>query len=696
MSRIGFFLVFILCPFLGMAQGAKMLAEAGDRAFAHGDYDAAISKYKAALVQTPADAKTLFKLGVTLLSSDKKYDALGYLQKSYELKKDISPEIDYYMGHAFQENLRFKEALEHFYRFKKKHKKLSAIADQKIEQCILGDSLMKTPVATYVEPYEYPINTIYNDYSPLLDSGETTLIFTSARDTTEYDPRAKNQLFETILFSEKIAGKWTEPRGLSKEINNPAHDAATFLAADGKSLVIYYGDSRNLFTTRFSNSGYMIDYKNGAWSKPEPLPASINSVGWESSGCISPDGRYFFFSSDRSEGYGELDIYMSELQYDGTWGDPINLGPGINTPGNEDAPFMHADGTLYFASEGHENLGSFDIFKTRFRGTSWIKPENVGYPINTPEYESYFHISPNKKHAYFTSIRKEGVGKTDIYFAELPTGKMDAPAVATRTRAYSLNRSDSIFASIRSNTQVKVPDSVLAKNASKIDSLMSKENVDKGQEWEFSVATELRGKVIDEENGLPLHAQIVLVNNKTNKILTRAMTNSKTGAFIIIIPHGGNFGLSASVDGYLFNSINFDVPSFAESQTIETAIPMSRAEVGAKSVLRNIFFDTGKALLKKESISELNRIVDLLTRNTRLRVQINGHTDSFGDDSTNKVLSLKRAQAVVDYLIVKGIDTSRLQAVGYGEERPLVSNDDEEGGREINRRTEIEVVELTK
>jgi outer membrane protein OmpA-like peptidoglycan-associated protein len=209
------------------------------------------------------------------------------------------------------------------------------------------------------------------------------------------------------------------------------------------------------------------------------------------------------------------------------------------------------------------------------------------------------------------------------------------------------------------------------------------------------VATEFRGKVLDDSDGKPLHAEIVLVDNKTNKILTRAYSNKRNGVFIIIIPHGGNYGLSASCEGYLFTSLNFDVPAFASSQTLETSILMSKAEVGSKSTLKNIFFDSGKSDLRAESVSELKRLVDLLSNNPRLRVQINGHTDSFGDNLTNKNLSLKRAQAVVDYLIKQGIASTRVKAVGYGEERPLVSNDDEEEGREINRRTEIEVVEVT-
>lgn len=143
----------------------------------------------------------------------------------------------------------------------------------------------------------------------------------------------------------------------------------------------------------------------------------------------------------------------------------------------------------------------------------------------------------------------------------------------------------------------------------------------------------------------------------------------------------------------MFNSINFNLPKFAEFQEIDTHIIMVRAEVGNKVVLKNIFFDTGKAALKPESIAEIEKIRELLAANPALKVRINGHTDNTGTAATNKVLSLQRATAVVDYLVSKGIDASRLTAKGYGSERPIVSNDDEEGGREINRRTEIEITE---
>jgi outer membrane protein OmpA-like peptidoglycan-associated protein len=209
---------------------------------------------------------------------------------------------------------------------------------------------------------------------------------------------------------------------------------------------------------------------------------------------------------------------------------------------------------------------------------------------------------------------------------------------------------------------------------------------------DMKVVTLLKGKVIDETSAAPLSAVISLVNNETNQVITKINANPTTGEFELVIPHGGNYGVATEKAGYLFNSINFNLPQFAEYQEIDTHIIMVKAEIGSKVVLKNIFFDVGKADLKPESIAEVENIRELLLANTALKVQINGHTDNSGNAASNKALSLKRASAVVNYLSQKGIAAGRLSAKGYGSERPIVSNDDEEGGRAINRRTEIEII----
>jgi outer membrane protein OmpA-like peptidoglycan-associated protein len=212
----------------------------------------------------------------------------------------------------------------------------------------------------------------------------------------------------------------------------------------------------------------------------------------------------------------------------------------------------------------------------------------------------------------------------------------------------------------------------------------------------LQIVTILKGKVIDAGSSQPLYAVITLVNNENNEVIERISSDGTTGDFELVIPHGGNYGVATESQGYLFNSINFNVPQFAELVQIDTHILMVKAEVGSKVVLKNIFFDTGKSELKPESLSELEKVKTLLTENASIKMQINGHTDNTGNPETNKALSLQRAEAVMRYLVENGVDAGRLSAKGFGAERPLVSNDDEQEGREINRRTEIEIIEATK
>jgi outer membrane protein OmpA-like peptidoglycan-associated protein len=206
------------------------------------------------------------------------------------------------------------------------------------------------------------------------------------------------------------------------------------------------------------------------------------------------------------------------------------------------------------------------------------------------------------------------------------------------------------------------------------------------------VVTVFKGKVLDAKTGLPVGAEVKMIDNQNNTVTAKAFADSQTGEFELIVPEGGNYGVSTSKKGYLFNSINFDLPQFSEYQEIDVSILLDKAEVGTKMVLKNIFFDSGSSDLRTESLGELEVIKDLLMNSPDLRVQINGHTDDIGNSVYNKLLSKKRAQSVVNYLIANGINTDRLEAKGFGEEQPLVSNDDEIGGREINRRTEIEIL----
>lgn len=649
-----------VCQIICQAQPIKKFIDQGDKLYGRQEFAKARIAYEAAEKIDPNDAKVQLKLGLTYLSSSPKFQSLNYLERAYKLNQQIDPDIHYYLGMSNQLNFHFKKAQKHYELYKERNKRMTVLCDHKIEECQRADSLMANAVSAIVKVMEWPINSPFDDYGPLLNAAEDKLIFTSARDSTFFDKRNKT-LFEEILISELKDGEWSVPQKISSNINNPFHDAAASLSRDGNTLIIYYGEG--------SGDLYRSDFDGKEWSKPVSMGPFINGpASNETSGCFTPDGKKFYFSSDRPEGYGGLDLYVTTMDQFGEWTNAVNLGPEINTPGNEDAPFLYNDSTLYFGSDTHPGLGNYDIFKAVSVKGKWQKPTNLGYPINTAEYENFFHLSQDKKRGYYASVRQEGVGRTDLCMVtflepEIPVVEMEEEVAEEMAETVQEPATDAF-----------------------VDPLISLQK-------DLGIATALKGIVIDEQSSTPLRAQIVLINNETNTIVARVYSSASTGEFTIDIPHGGNYGINTSVDGYLFNSMNFEVPTFSEYKEIDTSILMAKAEAGSKVILKNVFFDSGKADLKKESLGELERIVSLLLKNETIRLQVNGHTDSAGDDASNKALSLKRAQAVVTFLINNGISKERLSAVGYGEERPLVSNDDEMEGREINRRTEIEILE---
>ena len=651
----------ILCSFIVSAQDQKTLIANGDKFYGKKDYKNALATYLAAQEINPDDAYLNFKIGLTYLYSETKSKAATYIDKAYRLNPAVNPDIDYHLGIAFQNTNSFKLAIEHFERFKKKRSNLASIADEKIAECQVADSLSQNELNVIIENLGEGVNTPYNDYSPIISADGNTLIFTSNR--TDDPARAKaNANFEDIFVSYKNANKWSVPKPISQNINIKYNDAAASLSPDGKTLFLYYEEGEGDIYTSTRNGE--------AWSEPKPLNKNINTaMFWETCASVTSDGKKLFFASNRPGGIGELDIYVSQQDAKGDWGKAVNLGPIINTPNNEDSPFIHHDGTtLYFSSDGHPRLGNSDIFVSEFVNNKWKKPENMGYPLNSWEYDGFFTLSPDKKKGYFSTAKEGGLGDADIYsitFLEPKYKPKPKPVVA------------------------------------KVEEQKAKQEIPKSEEFVApeieihkiaKVVTLLKGKVIDERNAAPLSAVISLVDNVTNKVLTKLNSNPTTGEFELVIPHGGNYGVATEKAGYLFNSINFNLPQFAEYQEIDTHIIMVKAEIGSKVVLRNVFFDIGKSDLKLESVAEVENIRELLVRDAHLRVQINGHTDNSGNAASNKALSLKRASSVVDYLVKKGIAASRLSAKGYGSDRPIVSNDDEEGGRSINRRTEIEII----
>jgi outer membrane protein OmpA-like peptidoglycan-associated protein len=690
-------LLFVFSTMLTAYTQSKELIDKGDKLFMKKDYTNALKSYLSA--GDSEDADTNFRIGLCYLYTESKSKAVPYLEKAYRIKPAVDLDIQYHLGLAYQNNHQYALAKKHYEEWSAKNRKLAHIASDKIQQCIIGDSLTRTPVHVKIENIGDGINTPFHEYSPLVTSDGNMMVFTSNRTTDNYKAKSGTN-FEDIYITYKNNNGWGTPEKISSKINIKYNDAAAYLSGDGNTLILYYEDG--------AGDLYIAQREGNTWTEPTPLNKNINTpMFWETSASLSADGKKIFFSSNRPGGKGDLDIWMSERDAKGEWGKAVNLGPTINTSGTEDSPYIHPDGvTLYFSSNGHPSMGSNDIFMSEYKDGRWQKPVNLGYPINSIEYDGFFTISEDKKTGYYSAIRPDGLGSADIYkitFLPPPVNE-EHPVVYARNRDESTLQPDLIQETedvIKVEETSDVMEEPTLQQEVKVDTpsvVHEEQYIDPTitLQKELKIVTILKGQVIDELTAQPLAATIILVNNETNTIITRIKTKAEDGAFEITIPHGGNYGVSTEKAGYLFNSINFNLPQFAEYQEIDTHIIMVKAEIGSKVILKNVFFDIGKADLKPESIAEVENIKALLLANPGLVVQINGHTDNTGNAATNKTLSLKRATSVVQYLIEKGISESRLSAKGFGSERPIVSNDDEDEGRAINRRTEIEILDTKK
>jgi outer membrane protein OmpA-like peptidoglycan-associated protein len=323
---------------------------------------------------------------------------------------------------------------------------------------------------------------------------------------------------------------------------------------------------------------------------------------------------------------------------------------------------MHPDGrTLYFSSEGHNSMGGYDLFKTVYENGQWTKPENLGYPINTPDNDVYFVLSADGRHGYYASAKSGGEGEKDIYLI----------TILGPIKPVMQNNEDNLIASIARPTE---------------DVVVEKKEVKKVR------LTILKGTVKDQATLEPLEAQITIIDNEKNEVINKLNTNGITGKYLATLPSGKNYGIRVEKENYSFHSENFIIPPAQDYQEITKDILLQNLEVGTNIVLENIFFDFDKATLRDESQAELEKLLEFMENNSNIRVEISGHTDSYGSDDYNKDLSNRRAESVVNWLKKHGISETRLEYKGYGEEKPRATNDTEEG-RQLNRRVEMTIIE---
>lgn len=505
-----------------------------------------------------------------------------------------------------------------------------------LDNCAFARHAIQQPVPFEPVNLGPGVNTAQPEYYPAITADDATLLLT--RRIKADDPRIGEQ--EDFFVSDRGPdGTWGTSRGI-RSVNTERNEGAGTLSPDGRFIIFTacafadgsYGEGRK----GLGSCDLFISRRIGdRWSPPQNLGPPVNSRNWESQPSLASDGRtlYFVRGTQARDGVRNTDIYVTSLQADGAWSVPEKLGPNVNTPHQEESVQIHPDGrTLYFSSNGHPGMGGLDIYMSRKQedGT-WGQALNLGHPINSGADENSLLVNAAGDVAYFASDRPGGFGDLDLYSFDLYAEARPLPV------------------------------------------------------------TYLRGKVRDKATGKPVEADVELYAVNTGDLATAAYSDPQTGEFLVCLPTGTTYALNASAEGYLFYSENYEVPAGAVQASYTLDVPLSPLTAGSVIALRNIFFNTASYELLAASNAELDKLVQLLKVNGGLRIELGGHTDDVGNDAANQQLSERRANAVRDHLVAKGIDGSRITAKGYGESKPIATNDTEEG-RALNRRTEVTVL----
>lgn len=505
---------------------------------------------------------------------------------------------------------------------------------QNMEKCTNAENLLKHPVEFNCVNLGDNINSEDDEYWPSLTVDGKTIIFTRLVGSHDVSG-GKHVLAQEDFYTSKLVNNVWQPSVPLTELNTAYNEGAQSISTDGK-LIFFTACTRS--DGRGSCDIYYSRNKGGVWSVPQNAGSPVNTSAWESQPSISANGETLYFVSNRSGGKGGMDIWKCDLQGFsewGTpeWGNPVNLGDSINTPGNEISPFIHSDGkTLYFASDYWPGMGGYDIFFSRLKGENqWSSPKNLGYPINTYKDEQGLVVDASGKNAYYSSDRPGSKGM-DIYSFELHKEARPGPV------------------------------------------------------------SYIKGKVTDAETGKPVCAKVELIDLGNTKSVINGESCWDKGEFLMCLPLGKEYAFNVSREGYLFYSANFELKEKTEIiDPYILDIKLKRIKVGGFVVLRNVFFNTNSFDLLPESKVELQKLIDFLNLNKLVSIEIGGHTDNVGGQEMNQKLSEDRAKEVYNYLIDNGIQTRRMTFAGYGFSKPMSTNETPEG-RALNRRTEFVIV----
>lgn len=639
--RLGAVSFFVIIFLLGCSPEKRIM-----KSLRFGKYQNVITYYKSVLEKDPNNSKANYYTAESYrLSNRIKESEPFYAKAKGGVNRDS---VTLFYAQALKANGKYNEAksqLEDLV-MSTKDEDFKGQVQREIDGLNYIDELSRKHSYYKVKSLD-AINTPLSEYSPAYLNGE--LYFTASRDDSR-TYLATGTPF-TKLYKAQTSGANVDVSTLAplpENINTPnVNDGCVTFSPDGRIMLFAKGNTGK----RKGNPDvdiYMSRFRNGEWEEPRQI--NINQPdSWESTPAFGPDGRTLYFSSNRKGGYGGLDIYTARMDSRGRFSRVRNMGPDINTSGNEMFPYVSESNKLFIASDGHPGYGLLDLFEVkRVNGRTVV--ENLGEPMNSSSDDfGIFLFKPDR--GFFTSNRDGGKGDDDIYtfVNEDPNLKV----VNYYLEGITMTPKKDSTLEVLANTKVTLLDS--------------------------------RGEVMQD------------------------FVTGNDGKFFFRVYENEDYTLVGETDGYLVkrqpyttNGKSIPLESLKElvtNVTLDTMMVLDKLEKNKIFVLNNIYFDLDKSDIRPDAATELDKLVDLLTDNPEIKIEMSSHTDSIGTNSYNIQLSQRRAESTVSYLISKGIAPNRLVAKGYGEERPIARNTNPDGtdnpeGRQRNRRTEFKILEI--
>lgn len=397
----------------------KQKLESAEYFYSEQSYLRALPLYMQLMDTYPNELYFKYRSGICLLYKSDEKEHSGDLLLQVEQAAPNTPDIDFYIGRSYHLNYKFDDAITYFKKYLATSPPINQrlLTERYIENSKNGKAFVELKVKCEIKNVGEVINTENQEYVPVISSDESVLIYTYTGPNStgglmddDFNPDPNGNYYEDVFVSHRLGDAWLTPESIGSNINTKNHDASIALSADGQKLFIFHS------TPKDGGDIYMSVLTGEVWGAPEPLGPEINTKYWEGSVSLSADEKHLYFASERPGGLGGRDIYVSDKMPDGSWGKAQNLGPVINTPYNDDSPFIHPDGiTLFYSSEGHNSIGGYDIMYSTLKEGKWNESVNLGYPINTTEDERFYVLTADGAHGYFSSDRKGGFGQQDLY-----------------------------------------------------------------------------------------------------------------------------------------------------------------------------------------------------------------------------------------------------------------------------------------